>query len=74
MKLVTEWNLGGAGDDFYAALIEAHAGLTEDASRRLDLRLILLLANQVGDGAVILEALRVAQEGRSLSENSVPSA
>jgi hypothetical protein len=74
MKLVTEWNLGSAGDDFYAALIKAHAGLTEEASRRLDLRLILLLANQVGDGAVILEALRVAQEGRSLNENSVPSA
>jgi hypothetical protein len=62
MKLVTEWNLGSAGDDFYAALIEAHEGLSEEESRRLDLRLILLLANQVGDGEAILEALRVARE------------
>ena len=60
-ELVTEWNLGNVGDDFYAALIEAHEGLGEEDSRRLDLRLILLLANQVGDGEVILEALRVAR-------------
>ena len=29
-ELVTDWNLGSAGDDIYAALIEAHADLTED--------------------------------------------
>jgi hypothetical protein len=78
-QLVTDWNLGSAGDDVYAALIEAHADLTEDQSRRLDLRLILLLANQVGDDAVILEALRRAREGLgvaagALNENSAPSA
>jgi hypothetical protein len=64
-ELVTEWNLGSAGDDFYAALIKAHEGLGEEESRRLDLRLILLLANQVGDGEVILEALRRAKEKSS---------
>ena len=62
MSLNTEWNLGNAGDEIYTELIEAHAGLTETESRRLDLRLILLLANQVGDGA-IREALRLAREG-----------
>ena len=62
-QLVTDWNLGSAGDDVYAALIEAHADLTEDQSRRLDLRMILLLANHIGDDAVILEALRSAREG-----------
>jgi hypothetical protein len=62
-ELVTDWNLGNAGDDIYAALIEAHADLTEDQSRRLDLRLILLLANHIGDDAVITEALRRAREG-----------
>ena len=62
-ELVTNWNLGDAGDDIYAALIEAHADLTEDQSRRLDLRLILLLANHIGDDAVISEALRRAREG-----------
>ncbi len=70
MKLVTDWNLGGAGDDFYAALIEAHAGLTEEESRRLDLRLILLLVNHVGDDAVIREALLRAREGLGKPEDS----
>jgi hypothetical protein len=63
MKLNTEWNLGGAGDEIYAELIDAHAGLTETESRRLDLRLILLLANQVGDEVAIREALRLARDG-----------
>ena len=63
MSLNTEWNLGNAGDEIYTELIESHAGLTETESRRLDLRLILLLANQVGDGAAIREALRLAREG-----------
>jgi len=61
MKLVTDWNLGSAGDDVYAELIEAHAGLSDEESRRLDLRLILLLANHVGD-VVVREALRRARE------------
>ena len=43
MSVNTEWNLGSAGDEIYAELIDAHAGLTEVESRRLDLRLILLL-------------------------------
>jgi hypothetical protein len=43
-------------DDFYQALIEAHAGLTEEQSAALNARLILLLANQVGD----LETLKAA--------------
>ena len=63
MKLNTVWNLGGAGDEIYAELIDAHAGLTETESRRLDLRLILLLVNQVGDEGTIREALRAARAG-----------
>ncbi len=43
-------------DDFYQARIEAHAGLTEEQSAALNARLILLLANQVGD----LETLKAA--------------
>jgi hypothetical protein len=63
MKLNTDWNLGNAGDDIYATLIEAHALLTEEEGRRLDLRLILLLANHIGDDDVIREALGRAREG-----------
>ena len=41
--------LGAAGDDFYAALMRAHDGLGMEESARLNARLVLLLANEVGD-------------------------
>ncbi|MDF1601170.1 DUF2783 domain-containing protein [Mesorhizobium sp. YIM 152430] len=41
--------LGTAGDDFYAALMAAHDGLSLEESARLNARLVLLLANEVGD-------------------------
>jgi hypothetical protein len=50
-------------DAFYAALIAAHDGLSEEQSAALDARLILLLANQIGDLDVIREALAAAREG-----------
>lgn len=50
--------LGAAGDDFYAALMAAHDGLSFEQSARLNARLVLLLANRVGD----LEALKAAIE------------
>lgn len=49
-------------DAVFALLVDAHAGLDEAASRRLDARLVLLLMNQIGDEAVLREAIRVAQE------------
>jgi hypothetical protein len=48
-------------DDFYHALIEAHAGLTEEQSAALNARLILLLANQVGDLETLKEAIAAAK-------------
>lgn len=48
-------------DGFYERLIEAHRGLDGPASRRLNARLILLLANHVGDAQVLDEALRIAR-------------
>lgn len=50
-------------DEAYAALITAHAGLDEAASQQLNARLILLLANHIGDPAVFAEALAAAREG-----------
>lgn len=47
-------------DDIYNAIVEAHRGLDEAACRDFDARLILLLANHIGDEAVIHEALRTA--------------
>jgi hypothetical protein len=51
------------GDAFYATLIQAHAGLTDAQSELLNARLILLLANHVGDLAVLREAIALAREG-----------
>ena len=49
------------GDDFYEALIDAHNGLTDEQSEGLNARLILLLANHIGDLRVLREALTAAK-------------
>jgi hypothetical protein len=49
-------------DAIFALLVDAHAGLDEAASRRLDARLVLLLMNHIGDAAVLREAIRIARE------------
>lgn len=54
--------LGAAGDEFYAALMEAHEGLSFEESARLNARLVLLLANRVGDLDILRQALAVAGE------------
>jgi hypothetical protein len=58
--LVTEPNLD-APDDFYEALIEAHRDLAPVQSEALNARLVLLLANHVGDVGVLREALVAAR-------------
>jgi hypothetical protein len=52
-----------APDEFYEALIAAHRGLTPAESARVNAKLILLLANQIGDAAVLHAALAKAREG-----------
>ena len=49
-------------DDVYNAIVDAHRDLSDEQCRAFDARLILLLANQVGDEAVLREALRAARE------------
>jgi len=61
MALNTQPNIDRP-DDFYEALIEAHAGLTEEQSAALNARLILLLANQVGDLDTLRAALAAARD------------
>lgn len=48
-------------DDIYELLILLHEGLTEAESMRINSRLILLLANHVGDEQVIREAITAAR-------------
>lgn len=50
------------GDDFYQLLIDAHRDLTDEQSALLNAKLVLLLANHVGDLAVIREALARARQ------------
>lgn len=57
------YRLGSGGDAVYAALIEAHRGLSDDESTRLNVRLILLLANQLGDADAVLAAIANARQG-----------
>ncbi|MEN8657474.1 DUF2783 domain-containing protein [Marivita sp.] len=52
-------------DGFYAELLEAHGGLSDDDSIALNARLILILANHIGDRAVLSEALAVAATGET---------
>jgi hypothetical protein len=51
------------GDDFMERLIAAHRGLSDDASRLFNARLVLLLANHIGDPVVLDEALAAARAG-----------
>lgn len=55
----TALNLQDA-DGFYEQLLDAHAGLTQEQSELLNARLILLLANQVGDAKVLKDCLDAA--------------
>lgn len=48
-------------DEFYALVMEAHGAMDESASRRFDARLVLLLANHIGDMAVLREAVALAR-------------
>lgn len=49
-------------DAFYECLIHAHRGLTEDESANFNSRLILILANHIGDPTVLTQALATASE------------
>ena len=61
--LASDFRMGSQGDDVYAALIAAHDGLSDAESARLNVRLVLLLANQVGDPEAILQAIAEARRG-----------
>jgi hypothetical protein len=60
MALDTSLHLA-APDDFYQALIDLHRGLTDDQSQLVNARLILLLANHIGDAEVLRDAMAAAR-------------
>ena len=62
MSLNTEPNIDDP-DGFYAELLGAHEGLSDDESVALNARLILILANHIGNRLVLTEALAAALKG-----------
>lgn len=60
MPLITTPHFESA-DGFYEALIDAHRELTQAQSHELNAKLVLLLANHVGEHAVLNQALAAAR-------------
>jgi hypothetical protein len=48
-------------DAFYECLLDAHQGLSRDQSELLNARLILILANQLGDTALLQACIAAAR-------------
>lgn len=49
-------------DAFYEQLLDAHQGLSEQQSALVNARLILLLANHVGDAKLLKECVEAARQ------------
>ncbi len=49
-------------DTFYEQLLDSHTGLTHEQSDLLNARLILLLANQIGDAKVLADCVAAARD------------
>jgi hypothetical protein len=60
-------------DDFYQALLEAHQGLPLAASHALNARLVLILANAVGDLPTLRQALQLARATHPDAAETAPS-
>jgi Protein of unknown function (DUF2783) len=58
-------------DGFYAALVTSHQGLSDEASELLNARLVLILANHIGDPQILREALALARA--SLADQAAPT-
>ncbi|MSQ60585.1 MAG: DUF2783 domain-containing protein [Betaproteobacteria bacterium] len=65
MPLKLEPNFGQP-DDFYEALTGLHEGLTPEHSQLVNAKLILLLANHIGDLSVLREAMERARKDGGL--------
>ena len=50
-------------DDFYERLIAMHRGLSDDDSALVNAKLVLLLANHIGDPDVLGQAMAAARDG-----------
>lgn len=60
-KLITEPNLAD-GDATYAALVRMTEGLDDTTAQKAMAKLVLLLANHIGDQEVLNEAMKIARD------------
>lgn len=63
-KLITTSNFPDP-DAAYVTLVEARRGLPDNEAAALDARLVLILANHIGDPDVLKEAIAVAKRNTS---------
>jgi hypothetical protein len=59
-------------DDFYERLIATHRGLTDEESGLVNAKLVLLLANHIGDADVLAQAMAAAREGIGTGTGGAP--
>lgn len=59
-------------DDLYQRLIEAHQGLSDTDSMKLNAKLVLLLANHIGDAEVVGQAIAAATNPRETTPATEP--
>ncbi|WP_025900079.1 DUF2783 domain-containing protein [Sneathiella glossodoripedis] len=55
-------------DGFYEELLRLHEGLSEEESTLVNAKLVLILANHIGDRAVITEALTLARKSANVDQ------
>ncbi len=60
-------------DAAYRAIIDAHRGLTESESADLNAALVLILANQLGDLAILQDALALAYATLARQQGARPN-
>ncbi len=61
--MILDDQLGPDGDALYAALMQAHEGLSHAQSQALNARLVLMLMNEVADADRLRAILNMARNG-----------
>lgn len=59
MSLILTPNIANP-DGFYEFLVDSQRGMTDEEANRMNARLILILANQIGDAGSLRDAIRLA--------------
>jgi len=67
-KLITTANLARQ-DDVYQALIDLHADCDETISHKRNAKLILTLANHIGEENVLFEAVALVRENENAQKD-----